>query len=115
MSGRHHALLGGLAAAHDDALGAYVRGLPGALELDLDAVAGLAHVFDVEVLDIGEPVGETPGDPAVVPGHHPGQPREAHPADLEVGRGQVVLVPDRRCGEAEVHVVGQQGGSGLGP
>ena len=79
--------------------------------------AGFAEVLDEDVLDVGSGVGEAPGDEGVAADDDEGNAGEGEAFDVE-GRGAVGVeggfVPDVGGAEAEVHVVGEERGSGGG-
>ena len=68
----------------------------------------------VPVEDVVGPVGESPGDVLVVSGDDQGRGREGDAADVDAGRRELDLVPDRRERELEVHVVAEDGEAARG-
>src|SRR5262249_42624690 len=63
--------------------------------------------LDVEVLDIGAVVGESPGDAIVVPDDNQWRARQSESLYVIAGSGEVSLVPDRRYRKLKVGVVGE--------
>jgi len=117
-----------------DDLASVEEGLPHAvLRLVLGSGAGAAGVFDVDVLDGGAEVGESPGDVVVVADDDEGNAGEGDSGDVEIAGGgggfstlasklagdpdlEIGLVPDAGNGVGEVHVVREErlAGGGVG-
>ncbi len=99
-----------------DGLGALVERHLGAVT----QIGGGADPLEEEVRHVGAEVRQAPGEQAVVPDDHAGQPREREPADVErAGRRHVAalqrhLGPDPRRGDRQVRVVRQDRGPGRG-
>ena len=62
----------------------------------------------IEVLDIWKAIGIAPGDVRIMPGNDAGDAREGDPRQLKITSAEMVLIPYRRDGQAEVHVVRQE-------
>ncbi len=95
--------------------------LPGAvLRLVLCGGASASNVFDVDVLNGGAEIGESPGDVVVVAGDDEGDAGKGDAGDVEVAGGaggfEVSLVPDAWDAVGEVHIVGEDrlAGGGVG-
>ena len=72
------------AAADADEFFGAEDGVPGAVGgLEVSASAGAAGSFDVDVLDVGAEVGESPGDVVVVPDDDEGGSGEGYAGDVE--------------------------------
>jgi hypothetical protein len=82
-------------------------------------ISQAAQALHIQVLYIGEAVGKTPGDVAIVASDYAWQAGEADTdgvytgnvsfARIFVASDQVVLVPDGRDGEGQMHIVSKQG------
>ena len=99
------------------------KGMPGAvLRFVLGCGAGAAGVFDVDVLNSGSKVGESPGDVIVVANDDEGHAGERDSGDVEWasgGRGfEVGFVPDAGDVMGKMHIVCEErfssGGAGSG-
>ena len=69
--------------------------------------------LQIQVLHVRAGVGESPGHLLVLAQHHQGQARQCGAGHLQAGRLQPREVPQRRCTEFEMRVVGQQRFAGL--
>src|SRR4029077_15134871 len=70
--------------------------------------------LDVQVLNISAIVGETPSDAFVVADDDERRARQGESFDVPARRREVNFIPNRRDGEFEMRVVGQERLSGRG-
>ncbi len=76
-------------------------------------VGCFAQVLDIEILNVRETVGETPGQLFIMTGDHQGQPREGHAGDMQVIADEMVFKPDGWSTHAKMHIVCQDRHAGL--
>ena len=69
-----------------------------------------AHKVEKIALDIGH----APGDQAIGPGDHHGNPRHDHAGHFDPSISQLNPIPDVRHPDVEVHIVGQNGATVFG-
>src|SRR5579859_7067159 len=79
-------------------------------------LVGIVRVklFDVEVFDIGDGVGQPPGDMPVVTDYDARRAGEAGPDHIDVSRRKMALVPDGGRGLPQMRVIAEDGQAGGG-
>src|SRR5450755_3835013 len=77
---------------------------PLALVFVLVRILGVKFL-DIEVLRIGNRVGDAPGDVLVMSDDDAGSAWEADADDVDVSRDEVAFIPDRGCRLTEVGIV----------
>jgi hypothetical protein len=83
--------------------------LPGSIwGEELFRSSGAAKLLDIDVLNVGAEIGESPGDVVVVSHDDEREAREGDSSDVELAGGgglEVGLIPDSRNVVREMHVV----------
>src|SRR5712692_2202733 len=93
-----------------------VAGLPWRVPGEGGVHIGEAHnwvlrvkFLDVQVFNIGDGIGEAPGDMLVVANDDAGRAWEADADDINITGDQVALIPDRRSCLPQVRVITEDG------
>jgi hypothetical protein len=95
------------AATHRDLLAADLEGAR-PLWRQVAVAGAIDEALDVEVLHVGHHVGDAPGDTIVAPDHDAGQARNRGADDVARRCAHMGEIPDRRIGDQQMRVVGQQ-------
>jgi len=118
VPGHDHLLNHGRAAFDPDHFPAHLRVMPLTVELELHTVGSAAQMLNIEVLHVGVAIGEAPGHAPIMPRNHIRDAGEGDASDVKCvcfpGRHQVILVPNGRCAEWQMHVIGKEGSPGCG-
>ena len=95
-----------LATSHFDLFANHLRLFPFPPVFVLMRIVRIKFL-DVEVLNIGDGVGDTPGDILVVPYDHSWRTRKTCSNDINIPGYQVILKPDRRYSLAQMRIVAE--------
>lgn len=95
-----------VAAAHFDGLLHVFQIVPFAIVLVLSRLYGVIQALDVIILGIGAKISDAPANVGVVAGDDAGHAGQRKADDVETAAVQANGVPDRRHGQADVDVVG---------
>ena len=100
-------------SAHVDRLTNDLSLVPLALKFVLVGIFRVKFL-DVEILNIGDGIGDAPGDMLVMPDDNARAAGEAGADDIDIARDQVTFVPDGRGSLAQVRVVAEDRGACCG-
>src|SRR5579885_1188607 len=67
--------------------------------------------LNVKIFDIGDGIGDAPGDMLVVPNNDARRAGEAGADDIDIARDQMAFVPDRGGGLPQMRIVAEDGGA----